>query len=51
MLESCNLTTQKLCILTEQQIKENKEYMYFIKHLTSEQIKGMQGLRYGELLF
>ena len=51
MLESCNLTTQKLCILTEQQIKENKEYLYFIKHLTSEQIKGMQGLRYGELLF
>ena len=51
MLESCNLTTQKLCILTEQQIKENKEYMYFIKHLTSEQINGMQGLRYGESLF
>ena len=51
MLESCNLTTQKLCILTEQQIKENKEYLYFIKHLTKEQIKGMQGLRYGELLF
>lgn len=51
MLENCNLTTQKLCVLTEKQIKANKDYLYFIKHLTSEQIKGMQGLRYGELLF
>ena len=51
MLESCNITTQKLCILTEQQIKENKEYLYFIKHLTKEQIKGMKELRYEDLLF
>ena len=51
MLESCNLTTQKLCILTEEQIRDNKEYLYFIKHLTKEQIKGMKELRYEDLLF
>lgn len=48
---SCNFTANRLCILTEQQIKENKEYMYFIKHLTKEQIKGMKELRYEDLLF
>ena len=48
---SCNFTANRLCILTEQQIKENKEYLYFIKHLTKEQIKGMKGLRYEDLLF
>ena len=48
---SCNFTANRLCILTEQQIKENKEYMYFIKHLTKEQIKGMKELRYKDLLF
>lgn len=50
MLENCRLTTQKLCVLTEKKIEEQKEYLYFVKHLTDEQIKGMQGLRYGELL-
>ena len=48
---SCNFTANRLCILTEQQIKENKEYLYFIKHLTKEQIKGMKELRYEDLLF
>lgn len=50
MLENCRLTTQKLCVLTDKKIEEQKEYLYFVKHLTDEQIKGMQGLRYGELL-
>ena len=48
---SCNFTANRLCILTEQQIRDNKEYLYFIKHLTKEQIKGMKELRYRDLLF
>ena len=48
---SCNFTANRLCILTEEQIRDNKEYLYFIKHLTKEQIKGMKELRYGDLLF
>ena len=48
---SCNFTANRLCILTEEQIKDNKEYLYFIKHLTKEQIKGMKELRYEDLLF
>ena len=48
---SCNFTANRLCILTEEQIRDNKEYLYFIKNLTKEQIKGMQGLRYRDLLF
>ena len=48
---SCNFTANRLCILTEEQIRDNKEYLYFIKHLTKEQIKGMKELRYEDLLF
>lgn len=51
LLESCNLTANRLCILTEEQIRENKEYLYFIKHLTKEQIKGMKGLRYWDIMY
>lgn len=35
---SCNITANRLCILTEEQIRDNKEYLYFIKHLTKEQL-------------
>lgn len=48
---SCNFTANRLCILTDEQIRDNKEYLYFIKHLTKEQIKGMKELRYKDLLF
>lgn len=48
---SCNFTANRLCILTDEQIRDNKEYLYFIKHLTNEQIKGMKELRYEDLLF
>ena len=48
---SCNFTANRLCILTDEQIRDNKEYLYFIKHLTKEQIKGMKELRYEDLLF
>lgn len=51
LLENCNLTTYRLCILTEEQIKDNKEHLYFIQHLTDEQIKGMKDLDYNGLLF
>lgn len=51
LLENCNLTTYRLCILTEEQIKDNKEYLYFIQHLTDEQINCMKGLMYDGVLF
>lgn len=51
LLRNCALRSDRLRVVREKDIEKSSGFLYFVQHLTEEQIKGMQGLRYGDLLF